>query len=85
MTALSPASLVAVIGSGAMGAGIAQTAASAGHDVLLFDTREGAAAKAIADINKVYARLVEKGRMSDADAQASGRPTEVASADPKAE
>ena len=78
MTALSPASLVAVVGSGAMGAGIAQTAASAGHDVLLFDTREGAAAKAIADINKVYARLVEKGRMTDADAQSAGSRMRVA-------
>jgi 3-hydroxybutyryl-CoA dehydrogenase len=78
MSALSPATLVAVVGSGAMGAGIAQTAASAGHNVLLFDTREGAAAKAIADINKVYARLVEKGRMTGTDAQAAGSRMRVA-------
>ena len=78
MSALSTSSLVAVIGSGAMGAGIAQTAASAGHQVALFDTRDGAAAKAIADIRKVYSRLVEKGRMTEADAQAAGARMHVA-------
>ena len=35
---------VAVIGAGAMGSGIAQIAAVAGHPVLLLDVREGAAA-----------------------------------------
>ncbi|MDB5961664.1 MAG: paaC [Massilia sp.] len=78
MAALSSSSVVAVIGSGAMGAGIAQTAASAGHPVVLFDTREGAAAKAIADIQKVYARLVEKGRMAAIDAEAAGSRMRVA-------
>ncbi len=78
MSALSTSSLVAVIGSGAMGAGIAQTAASAGHQVALFDTRDGAAAKAIADIRKVYSRLVEKGRMTEADAQAAGARMHIA-------
>ncbi len=61
-----------------MGAGIAQTAASAGHQVALFDTREGAAAKAIADIQKVYARLVEKGRMTADAAQEAGARMHVA-------
>jgi 3-hydroxybutyryl-CoA dehydrogenase len=62
---------VGVIGSGAMGCGIAQVAAAAGHVVRLFDTQPGAADKAIADIGKVYARLVEKGRMTEEDAQAA--------------
>src|SRR4051812_33714815 len=77
-TSLPAASLVAVVGSGAMGAGIAQTAAGAGHPVILFDTREGAAAKAIADISKVYARLVEKGRMTQEAADAAGARMRVA-------
>ena len=47
MHALPQGSTVAVIGSGAMGSGIAQTAAMAGHQVLLYDTRPEAAAKAI--------------------------------------
>ena len=63
MQALPKQAIVAVVGSGAMGSGIAQVAASAGHQVLLFDTRTEAADKAIADIGKTYARLVEKGRM----------------------
>jgi 3-hydroxybutyryl-CoA dehydrogenase len=63
MQSLPPHSTIAVIGSGAMGAGIAQVAATAGHQVLLFDTRTGAADKAIAQIGATYARLVAKGRM----------------------
>lgn len=75
---LEAGSNVAVIGSGAMGSGIAQVAAAAGHPVILFDTRAGAAAKAIADIGKVFARLVEKGRMSAADADAATARMRVA-------
>jgi 3-hydroxybutyryl-CoA dehydrogenase len=71
MTALEKGSVVAVVGSGAMGSGIAQVAASAGHRVLLFDTRIDAAAKAIGAIGKVYDRLLEKGRMTAADAAAA--------------
>lgn len=63
MTALDTSSVVAVIGAGAMGAGIAQVAAQAGHPVLLFDTREGAAAQAIAGIDRQLARLVDKGKL----------------------
>jgi 3-hydroxybutyryl-CoA dehydrogenase len=66
--ALSKDSVVAVIGSGAMGSGIAQVAAACGHQVRLFDTRPEAVGKAIADIGKVYARLVEKGRMGAVEA-----------------
>lgn len=68
---LQQGSTVAVIGSGAMGSGIAQVAAAAGHVVRLFDTRPGAAQAAVDAIGKVYARLVDKGRMSDAEAQAA--------------
>ena len=76
--ALEAGSVVAVIGSGAMGSGIAQVAASAGHRVILFDTRPNAAAAAISAIGKVYARLVEKGRMSGLDAQAATARMQVA-------
>ncbi|MBB3120607.1 3-hydroxyacyl-CoA dehydrogenase PaaH [Pseudoduganella violacea] len=71
MAAIATGSVVAVIGSGAMGSGIAQIAAAAGHTVRLFDTRAEAALKAIADIGAVYAKLVEKGKMSAADADAA--------------
>ena len=66
--ALDKHSVVAVIGSGAMGAGIAQVAAVAGHTVRLFDTRPEAVERAIAGIAKALARLVEKGRMGAAEA-----------------
>ena len=68
MAALAQGSVVAVIGSGAMGSGIAQVAAASGYTVKLFDTRAEAVEKAIADIGKVYGKLVEKGKMSGADA-----------------
>jgi len=64
MRKLDNTDLIAVIGAGAMGAGIAQVAAVAGHPVLLYDTRENAASNAIVDIGKQLARQVEKGRMT---------------------
>jgi 3-hydroxybutyryl-CoA dehydrogenase len=67
--ALDKAGVVGVIGSGAMGSGIAQVAAVAGHTVRLFDIRPEAVGKAIADIGKVFAKLVEKGRMAAPDAE----------------
>ncbi len=70
MTALAKNIPVAVIGAGAMGAGIAQIAAAAGYDVLLYDTQFEAVQKAIANIEKVLAKLVEKGKMT-ADSQAT--------------
>ena len=71
MAALNSSSVIAVIGSGAMGAGIAQVAAAAGHVVKVYDTRPEAVSKAIADIAKVFQKLVEKERMSVADADAA--------------
>lgn len=69
--ALEKGSIVAVIGSGAMGSGIAQVAAAAGYQVMLYDTRPEAVAKAVAEIGKVYRKLVEKGRMTSEDAGAA--------------
>ncbi|MDZ3991880.1 3-hydroxyacyl-CoA dehydrogenase PaaH [Pseudomonas sp. Teo4] len=63
MSALAITAQVAVIGAGAMGAGIAQVAAQAGHPVKLYDNRPGAAAQAIAGIDRQLGRLVEKGKL----------------------
>ncbi|UGQ45701.1 3-hydroxyacyl-CoA dehydrogenase PaaH [Massilia endophytica] len=71
MAAIARGSVVAVIGSGAMGSGIAQVAAAAGHQVKLFDTRAEAVSKAIADIGAVFDKLAEKGKMSAADADSA--------------
>ena len=62
---------VAVIGSGAMGAGIAQIAAQAGHPVRLFDTRMGTAEKARTTIAQTLQGLAAKGKLDSADAAAS--------------
>src|SRR5450830_225131 len=69
--ALTRSRTVAVIGSGAMGAGIAQVAAAAGYTVQLFDTRPEAVAKAITDISAMFDKLASKGRMSTAEAHAA--------------
>lgn len=66
---IPPSSVVAVVGAGTMGAGIAQVAAVAGHPVLLFDVRDNAAAKAIADIRKNLEKLAAKGKLSKDAAQ----------------
>lgn len=72
--ALPLSSPIAVIGAGAMGAGIAQIAAAAGHPVWLHDVRPGAAEAAIAGIRKQFDKLLEKGKLStEAHASASGR------------
>ncbi|WP_315810066.1 3-hydroxyacyl-CoA dehydrogenase PaaH [Pseudomonas sp. C9-3] len=68
MSALQQDAKVAVIGAGAMGAGIAQVAAQAGHPVKLYDNRPGAAAQAIDGIDRQLGRLVEKGKL-DAEAR----------------
>jgi len=62
---------VAVIGSGAMGSGIAQIAAQAGHTVRLFDTRMGVAEKARTTIRETLQGLAAKGKLDSADAVAS--------------
>ncbi|AKA24607.1 3-hydroxyacyl-CoA dehydrogenase PaaH [Pseudomonas chlororaphis] len=62
MSALTPQARVAVIGAGAMGAGIAQVAAQAGHPVWLLDSRPEAAAQAIAGIDRQLARRVSSGK-----------------------
>lgn len=64
MPALASDKTVAVIGAGTMGAGIAQVAAQAGHPVLLFDAKEGAAQRGVDGINRILDRRVDKGRMT---------------------
>ncbi|HEY8905794.1 MAG TPA: 3-hydroxyacyl-CoA dehydrogenase NAD-binding domain-containing protein, partial [Rhodoferax sp.] len=55
---------VLVVGAGIMGAGIAQVAAQAGDNVLLFDTREGAAAQAKDKLTQTLQGLAAKGKLS---------------------
>jgi len=54
---------VGIIGSGTMGSGIAQVAATAGCKVKLFDVNSAALDNAKAALEKIMLRLVEKGRI----------------------
>ena len=62
---------IGVIGAGQMGAGIAQTAAQHGLEVLLADVELVRAQAARAKIEKTLARLVEREKIAAADAQAA--------------
>lgn len=61
---------VGVIGAGTMGSGIAQVASQSGHKVWLFDTNQAALDKATASLKKIMARLVEKGKKTQEEADA---------------
>ena len=58
---------VGIIGSGTMGSGIAQVAATSGCNVKLFDTNEKALATAEFALDKILTRLIEKGRIDTAE------------------
>tara|TARA_B110000459_G_scaffold164993_1_gene182408 strand:- start:76 stop:1227 length:1152 start_codon:yes stop_codon:yes gene_type:complete len=55
---------VSVIGAGTMGAGIAQIAATNGHEVCLYDSFDGAIENAEKKLIKILNRLVEKERIT---------------------
>jgi 3-hydroxybutyryl-CoA dehydrogenase len=68
-----PDLVVGVVGTGAMGRGIAQVTAKGGIRDILFDAAEGCAAKAKAGIVETLKGLVAKGRLTDVDvAKAEG-------------
>jgi len=63
-----------MVGTGAMGRGIAQIAAAAGCTVILVDSRPAAAAEARDHVAKMLGRLAEKGKLTpEACAAAIGR------------
>ena len=66
MPMLSSQTRVGVIGAGAMGRGIAQVVAAAGHQVVLADALPGAASRAGDGIAGALSALVAKGKMDDA-------------------
>ncbi|PTX58739.1 3-hydroxybutyryl-CoA dehydrogenase [Kordia periserrulae] len=58
---------IGIIGSGTMGSGIAQVAATAGCMVKLYDTKQEALDKSKAALEKILNRLVQKGRIDEAE------------------
>lgn len=68
--ALERNSVVGIIGAGAMGSGIAQVAATAGHRVLLHDLNADVARRGVHEIGKSLGRQVEKKKITDTESQA---------------
>lgn len=62
---------VGVVGSGIMGAGIAQVAAQSGYEVVLRSRKQETAEATIAGMEKALDRAVDKGRMEQADRDAT--------------
>ena len=58
---------VGIIGSGTMGSGIAQVAATAGCQVNLFDANQAILEKSKASLEKILIRLIEKGRIDTSE------------------
>ncbi|MDX2114280.1 MAG: 3-hydroxyacyl-CoA dehydrogenase NAD-binding domain-containing protein [Planctomycetota bacterium] len=65
---MSDVQMLGVLGAGQMGGGIAQVAAVAGMNVAVFDAFPGAADRCRATHKKSLSKLVEKGKLSHADA-----------------
>jgi 3-hydroxybutyryl-CoA dehydrogenase len=62
---------VGVMGAGTMGSGIAQSAAQNGYTVVMVDTNDAAVERALSGAAKTWDRNVEKGRMTEAEAEAA--------------
>ncbi len=76
----APFRQLGVVGSGAMGRGIAQLFAQSGIPVRLYDTNPAAVASALTALADTFAKLVEKGRLTaDAAERARARLQAVGS------
>ena len=64
MTLPEKSSAIGVVGAGAMGSGIAQVAAAAGHHVVLADAMTGAVARARANMTSALTKLVDRGKIT---------------------
>jgi 3-hydroxybutyryl-CoA dehydrogenase len=62
--------IVGILGSGAMGTGIAQVAATAGHEVRIFDASAEARGRIMSSIISSTGKLVQKGRLTPEESKA---------------
>ena len=60
---------IGIVGSGAMGSGIAQVLATAGNEVLLYDSNPLAVEKAGQNLEAQFQKLAEKGKMTFEEAE----------------
>ncbi len=70
---------IGIIGAGAMGAGIAQVAATAGHTVLVYDTNQTALDKAKVSLESTLKKLVEKQKLTEENAKGISTRTQFSS------
>ncbi len=63
-------SIIGIVGSGAMGSGIAQVAATAEHKTIIYDTNAEALTKAKHNLTASLTKLVEKQKITQAKADA---------------
>lgn len=66
---MSDNKIIGVAGSGAMGSGIAQVGATAGHNVILFDSNSSALEKAKSNLQSMLKKLAEKGKISSEESK----------------
>ena len=62
---LTKSSQIGIVGSGAMGAGIAQVAATAGHEVFVYDNNQTALDKAKTNLENTLKKLTEKQKLTE--------------------
>jgi len=62
--------VIGIIGAGAMGAGIAQVAATAGHEVRVYDASEKVRGQVMPNISLSLGKLLQKGKISPEDSVA---------------
>ena len=61
---LNSSSIIGIVGSGAMGSGIALVAATAGHKVLVYDTNQASLQSGSTQIRSVVNRIIEKKKIT---------------------
>ena len=69
---------IGIVGSGAMGAGIAQVAATAGHNVIVYDNNQAALDKAKSNLETTLKKLVEKQKLTEQIAKGISARTQFA-------
>jgi 3-hydroxybutyryl-CoA dehydrogenase len=62
-------SIIGIVGSGAMGSGIGQVAATAGYKTIIYDTNSNAIEKAKLNLTHSLKKLVEKQKITDEKSQ----------------
>jgi 3-hydroxybutyryl-CoA dehydrogenase len=65
---LDKSTQIGIIGSGAMGSGIAQVAAMAGHAVIVYDNNQAALEKSKKGLADTLSKLEQKGKITSAEA-----------------